>query len=155
MTVGVILPTVFHLSKNGRLFFLLGTISQPYHCHLPEPPKRLPLIQTRPRTCVNENLTVRLGGDALTLFGRASVSWSPSNSVPPAQPGGGGGCRLAPVTLHYRTLFTTASSSARQIPLCRRMLGLNLGFSRLWHWQSDALTSRLDLVHNAVHRTHF
>ncbi len=27
-----------------------------------------------------------------------------------------------------------------QISMCRRMLGLNPGILRLWHWQSDALT---------------
>jgi hypothetical protein len=33
------------------------------------------------------------------------------------------------------------------LPLCRRMLGSNPGLLRLWHWQSDGLTSRLDLIH--------
>ncbi len=46
--------------------------------------------------------------------------------------------------------INTASSAIPQIPQCWRMLGLHPGLLRLWHWQSDALTTWLDLICNRL-----
>ncbi len=50
------------------------------------------------------------------------------------------------VCIFLGTSFNTASPAALQLPLCQRMLGLKL--LRCWHWQFDALTTGLDLIHN-------
>ncbi len=59
-------------------------------------------------------------------------------------------CFIPPYFLALQPLSTlpTASSAVSQIPMCHWMLGLNSGLIMLRsYWQSDALTTRLDLIH--------
>ncbi len=52
------------------------------------------------------------------------------------------------------TLFNNASSATPQIPLCRRMRDQTQDCCELKHWQPDALTTRLDLIHSRLDLIH-
>ncbi len=52
--------------------------------------------------------------------------------------------------LLFSLFFNTATSAAPLIPLCRRMMGSNQWQLRLRHWLSDALITRLNLIHPSL-----
>jgi hypothetical protein len=63
------------------------------------------------------------------------------------------GCYFFEIGGFFRVFFIVLYSALShmpplRIPLFRRMLGLNPGLTRLCHWQSGALTIRLDLILN-------
>ncbi len=62
--------------------------------------------------------------------------------------------RIFLIIFFYLSVFNTTSSATPQIPLWRRMLGSNQGLLRLLHWQSDELTTRLDLSHKQLDLIH-
>jgi hypothetical protein len=51
------------------------------------------------------------------------------------------------VFVFFNVLYS-ALPAAPQILLCRRMVESNPGLVRLRYWQSDALTTRPDLIHD-------
>ncbi len=58
------------------------------------------------------------------------------------------------IFVDFSSTSSNTASSADQLPLCWMMLGLNQGLLRLWHWQSDTLSSRLDLIHTRLDLIH-
>jgi hypothetical protein len=56
--------------------------------------------------------------------------------------------------LNIRLLQRDFFAASSPVPLCRRMLGSNPGLLRLWHWQPDARTTWLDLIHSQLDLIH-
>ena len=86
-------------------------------------------------------------GVGVELHGAGQQQGQPKQPLSSGCPFKGKGVFVGIFTYISCTVFNTASSVAPQIPLYRRMLYLNPRLLHYLHWQPDALTNRLDLIH--------